>query len=126
MRRLERFRFLAVVCIPVLIAGLLEVYDPDGVGSELEPEQFQAEWRDLYPEHDHARRLEARELIRVGQYQEARELLEAVIATEVKTNEDVLYDYITLLKTMDAAQADIDAAVELWRRNYPHSQYADP
>lgn len=126
MAKRGRFRFLMVICIPAAIAGLFEYLDPDGLGSKTDPETSIPVWEQLYPNDEESLRTRARDEIRIGRFAEARQLLETAITADTTTNEDLLYDYILLLKAMKAETADVDAAVANWQRNFPHSERPNP
>ena len=126
MFRLDRFRFILIICVPVVILGVMEYADPNGVGSELTPESFSDVWQELQPDDDESLRLRARDMIDVGKLQEARDLLELALRRGVKTNEDLYYDYVILLKVVQAEDPKLKGAVAAWRRNFPHSDRPDP
>jgi hypothetical protein len=50
----------------------------------------------------------------------------SALAKGVKTNEDLLWYYAVALMRHDADEAEVDAAVANWRRNFPHSNKQDP
>ena len=55
-----------------------------------------------------------------------RETLESAIALSPKTNEDVYYSYVEVLKQTGADAAQIDAAADEWKRLFPFSDRNDP
>jgi hypothetical protein len=62
---------------------------------------------------------------RVGPH-EIRELIERSLATGNRSNEMVMYNYAIILLQEKAAPELVDAAIHVWRVNYPESREADP
>jgi hypothetical protein len=58
--------------------------------------------------------------------EEVRELLERALATGNRSLEEALYNYAWVLVQENAPEAEIDAAVALWRENHPDADRPDP
>ena len=55
-----------------------------------------------------------------------REALELALRQQPKTNEDVYYSYIEVLRGTGAAASEVEAACVQWRRLFPFSDRPDP
>ena len=55
-----------------------------------------------------------------------RKVLEAALALHPKTNEDLYYSYIDVLRGTDASQEEVEAAIQQWKRLFPFSTRPAP
>ena len=55
-----------------------------------------------------------------------REALESALRQQPKTNEDVYYSYIEVLRGTGAADSEVEAACAQWRQLFPLSDRPDP
>lgn len=58
--------------------------------------------------------------------EEVRELLARALATGNRSLEEAMYNYAWVLVQENAPEAEIDAAVALWRENHPDADRPDP
>ena len=83
-----------------------------------------------YPDSPNAEFDRGLELYNRKDYAEAVVHFRRALDAGVKTNEDLLWYYAMALLYTDADEAEIDAAIANWRRNFPHSEefnkYYDP
>jgi len=89
--------------------------------------EYEYLFQELYPDHPRSglyRGLDA--LHGRGSPEEARRCFEAAIATGVKTDEGLLYNYAKTLILLDENPAQVDAAVANWKANFPTSKIPDP
>lgn len=128
MWRLERFRFLFLVCCLIGLAILWEVTDPD-YGSDQPQTELDAHttvFNQTFPGHPDARYRWTKSLIEKDDLEGARRTLEDLIDGGVISSEMVLYDYAIVLIQLKADRKEINAAIENWQKHFPRSEQRDP
>ncbi len=123
MTLFRQYRFLLIV---VVLAGLFGMQE---VGQPLDEDDSQADVlvSELFPESAEAH-------FRRGSFEmsvnrdplQARRSFEQALATGIKTNENLLYNYALILIFMQDDPKLVDAAIDEWRRNFPDSPQRDP
>ena len=122
MKWFRRYRLLMVV---FLLAGLRAGWEVV-VGEQSSTEALTLV-SELYPESAEAhyqRGLAA--LTARRDYAEARRAFEQALATGIKTNEELLYEYAMVLALMEEDANLVNAAIANWRENFPNSTRVDP
>jgi hypothetical protein len=137
VERLQQYRFLAIVCGLAILAGLWEFWKnrerspmphPVKTGAPHVPEvpPDRRVYGEVFPGTPNAEFDRGMDFYLEQDYGSAAEHYRAAISTGVKTNEDLLWYYALTLLRLRADEAEIDAAVANWRRNFPHSDKQDP
>ncbi|MEX2286011.1 MAG: hypothetical protein WD648_02910 [Planctomycetaceae bacterium] len=137
MERLQQYRFLAIVCGLAILAGAWEFIKSREHSSTVNPVKTGAPqvpdvppdrkvFGEVFPQTPNAEFDRGMELYAAKDYPQAMAHFRKALATGVKTHEDLLwYNVLTLLR-LKADEAEIDAAVDNWRHNFPHSGKQDP
>lgn len=89
-------------------------------------EQVKAVLTELYPDSTDTLLNQGAEAMLRNDQVRAHDCFDRAIHSGVKSNEDLLYLYATLLVMEHAPKADVDAAVERWHYNFPFSRLPDP
>ena len=147
---IREYRFLTVVVALTLVLAVIELNSSDSAVSK---DVIKPDWvlnhkhnlpdvfSDLYPERsgthywnglqaaacfdrDFTRKV--CEKFDKQDDQAIRKQFEQSLASDSKSNEDLLRSYVQVLVQMEASQDDIDDAVRNWRKNFPHSKYPVP
>ena len=117
-----RYRLLIIVFIVAGLRGSLEV-----IFSDEHDSQATTLVSELYP--DSAETHFRRGLIAMSVRQDDAQALrsfERALATGIKTNEDLLYNYALILILMKKDSKIVNAAITDWRLNFPNSYQPDP
>lgn len=132
MRFLRKHRLILVLYAVAVALGSLEIAGrpatPEATSTDasgLPPDA--ALILELYPhspEADHVRGVQAQYLR--FDLQEARRCFEKALATGIKSNSNLLYDYAVVLYLMQAEAGEVDAAIARWMRNDPASTLPPP
>ena len=133
MKHLMWLRPLLIIYSIALMAGLWEVTSVQrGYPPEHDPEldrQATARMADLfgqlYADRMVAYHMKGYHAFREHRLEEARQHFERALAIDNKDTK-LLYRYAQTLVLLDEDQGEIDAAIEAWRRNFPHSRFPDP
>lgn len=124
MSLFRRYRFLLVIFV---LAGMRAVWEAEGLRDDQIAETTSSLVIEIYPDSAEAhyqRGMIARFVRRDDP--EARRHFEQALATGIKTNEDLLYEYAVVLAVINESPKTVDAAIANWRRNYPQSKRPDP
>lgn len=125
MGRWRIYRVLAVIAVLALVAAVREHEETAVVVARAQSEATNivvALYPDL-PKHLYFRGLSS---LNAGDRITARRLFEAALAQHFYTNEGLLHNYAVVLVELDAPREQIDQAIALWRKHFPHSKNPDP
>ncbi len=137
--------FLIVVVLLAIPAVWREWARPEAVDLVAAPEHnFTDVLAELYPERGEAQYLKAvqagiclntpagrlpdicKQYENVDLRKEVRRRFDVVIRSGIKNREEYSYEYLNMLIQLDADDAEIDRAYDLWRRHFPYSKLPDP
>ena len=125
MGRWRIYRVLAVIAALALGAAAREHEETAAVVARAQARATDivvALYPDL-PKHLYFRGLSS---LNAGDRITARRLFEAALAQHFYTNEGLLHNYAVVLVELDAPREQIDHAIALWRKHFPHSKNPDP
>lgn len=149
MQQLKPFRWLALVCVAALLLGSWERRRPKVDVYQDETRNYPQAMARLYPGRSQVEYLLGRwEATQGGEQIDQQELqdperlselmartrerlapavehYERALASGLKSEENLQYNYALSLIQMRADPEKIDRAIADWRRNFPNSQYRD-
>jgi outer membrane protein assembly factor BamD (BamD/ComL family) len=125
MGRWRIYRVLAVIAVLALGAAVREHEEAAAAVARAQARATDillALYPDL-PKHLYFRGLSS---LNAGDRITARRLFEAALAQHFYTNEGLLHNYAVVLVELDAPREEIDRAIALWKKHFPHSKNPDP
>ena len=125
MGRWRHYRVLVVLAVLGICAALREYGQPTSAVADAQT-RAAGILVTLYPEHPKHLYYRGLSALNAGDRVNARKLFESAVEGRLYSNEGLLHNYAVVLVELDAPRDEIERAIALWKKHFPHSQNPDP
>jgi len=126
IKQLWKHRMPCFFGMLLVLAFLWEVYSPDPQ-QDISPVGYADVVVDLFPEDPKSLfYLGLDAMYAKGDLVKAKEYFEAALDKGDKTNEQLFLAYANCLILLNHPDAKIEAVIQKWKKNFPHSKRRDP